>query len=91
MDTATRRQTYFKDLLFIARLDAVSKLQRDARHQSQYEAPGDNDHINVVWNEWAKEGKITKEQDELSRVLNFINERFPTEFMKSLPDGKASK
>lgn len=89
MDTAIKRQNYFKDLLFIARIDAVSKLQRDTRRQSQYEAPGDNAHIDVVWSDWIKEEKITKEQDELSRVVNYINERFPTEFMKSLPDKKA--
>ena len=91
MDTAIQRQTYFKDLLFIARLEDVSKIQQDARRKSQYEALGDNNHINVVWNEWVKEGKITKEQNELSRILNYINEKFPTDLMKSLPDKKVVK
>lgn len=79
MRTAISRQTYFEDLLFIARLEAVSKLQRDTRRTSRYEAPGDNDHINTVWNAWVKEGKITAEQDSLSRVLNYINEKFPSD------------
>lgn len=91
METAINRQNYFKDFLFISRLEAVSKLQRDTRRQSQYEAPGDNAHINVVWNAWVKEGTITKDQDQLSRVLNYIDAKFPTDFMKSLPDKKAIK
>ena len=32
-----------------------------------------------------KDGKIANDQDELSRILNFINEKFPTDLMKDMP------
>ena len=91
MDMAIHRQVYYRDLLFIARLDAVSKLQQDTRRKSQYEVPGENTHINIVWDAGVKEGKITKEQDELSRIVNYINEKFPTDLIKTLSDKKVVK
>lgn len=77
---------YFTDLLLLARMERVSKLQRDVREQSLIEAPGDNDHINVVWETWKKEGRISADQDQLSRVLNFINTKIPGEFSKTMTD-----
>lgn len=71
------------DLLFLARLEQVSKIQRDVRRESQLEAPGDNNHINEVWQRWIVQGRITASQEELSRILNFIDQKIPTEFAKS--------
>lgn len=71
-----------KNLVLIAQLEAVSKLQLAVRRQSQYEAPGNLDHISVVWDEWRKNGKITDEQNELTRTTNLINEKIPADFMK---------
>lgn len=82
VDNAKSRLHYYFDLLFLARLEQVSKLQRDVRRQSQIEAPGDVDHINVVWQSWRQQGRISDGQEELTRVLNYINEKIPTEFAK---------
>lgn len=84
IEAATRRAAYYEDLLFVSRLEAVSKLQRDVRRRSQFEAPGDNAHANTVWEAWRKDGKISADQNKLSSVLNFINEKIPTEMMKDM-------
>lgn len=75
--------THSKNLVLIAKLEAVSKLQLAVRRQSQYESPGNIDHISIVWDEWRKNGKISDEQNELTRTTNLINEKIPSDFMKS--------
>lgn len=81
-EQAHSRLGYYFDLLLLARLEQVSKLQRDVRRQSRIEAPGNMDHLNVVWNEWVKQGRISDGQNELSKVMNYINEVIPSEFSK---------
>lgn len=72
-----------KDLVFISKLENVSKLQLEARRSSHLLSPGDADYISVVWDQWKIEGKISSEQHNLTRALNYINERIPSEFMNS--------
>lgn len=80
---ATSNSDYYKDLLLLARLEHVSKLQRDVRRQSQLEAPGDADHFNVVWDRWRRENRISESEDQLSGVLNYIGKKIPTELGKN--------
>jgi hypothetical protein len=77
-----RMIAHSKNLVLISKLEAVSKLQLEVRRKSQYEAPENIDHISVVWDEWRKNGKITDEQNELTRFTNYINEKIPSEFTK---------
>lgn len=81
---AIGRENYAKDLLFVARLEAVSAIQQSVRRQSQFEAPGDQDHLKAVWEEWRSGGKITTAQNDLSAILNYISEKIPTNFAKDL-------
>lgn len=80
---ATSRWHYYTDLLLLARLEHVSKLQRDVRRQSLLEAPGDADHFSVVWEAWRRENRISENDNRLSGVLNYIGEKIPTELGKA--------
>lgn len=72
-----------RDLMFISKIESVSKLQLAARRQSQYESPGNINHFDVVWNSWKSSGRVSEQQDKISGVLNLINEKIPSDFAKS--------
>jgi hypothetical protein len=68
-----------KDFKRLATLESTSKLMLESWHQDQYESPGDLDYVGTNWGAWVRSGRVSKEQDEATRILNAINERFPSD------------
>lgn len=81
---AASNLNYYIDLLLLARLEHVSKLQRNVRRQSQVEAPGNFEHFNVVWEAWRREDRISDSENQLSGVLNYIGGKIPPQLAKDV-------
>ncbi len=84
-DQAASYSNYYLDLLLLARLEGVSKLQRDVRRQSLLEAPGDAEHFSTVWEKWKQQNRITEDQNKLSGILNYIGRKIPSDLVKNQP------
>lgn len=84
LQMALAKETLAGDLYFISQLEQVSKLLLESRRAALYEAPGDADKLGLVWAEWVKTGKVTSRQNELTSILNYLNEKIPPEIIKDM-------
>jgi hypothetical protein len=81
---AQNYKTLAEDLMRLRRLNLVSKLQLEARRQDQYIAAGDIKYSGTTWKEWVANGRLTRQQDNDSRILNVINDKIPADVVKQL-------
>ncbi len=57
--------------------ESTSKAVLASVRQDQYEAPGDTSFSGATWTRWVKEGKVTPQQEKMTRVINVVNEKIP--------------
>lgn len=73
---------YANTLLRLALLESTSKVMADALRADQYESPADLSYSGTNWKRWLADGRISSAQDSASGLINFINEKVPSDFMK---------
>ena len=74
--------TLAEDLQRLYQLNRLSQLALESRRQDSYISPGDIKYSGTTWREWVSEGRITRLQNENSKVLNAINEQIPADIVK---------
>lgn len=55
----------------------------DALRADQYESPADMSYSGTNWKRWLAEGRISPAQNTASGIVNFINDKIPSDFMKN--------
>lgn len=73
---------YANTLLRLALVESTSKVMADALRADQYESPADMGYSGTNWKRWVAEGRISSAQNSASGIVNFINEKIPSDFMK---------
>jgi len=74
---------YANTLLRLALVESTSKVMADALRADQYESPADMSYSGTNWKRWVGEGRISPAQNRASGIVNFINEKIPSDFMKN--------
>lgn len=74
---------YAETLLRLSLIESTSKVMADALRADQYESPADMSYSGTNWKRWLAEGRISAAQNRASGVVNFVNERIPSNFMKT--------
>lgn len=67
-----------EDLYRFALIENTSKKMLAALRQDQYESPGDQEYSGTTWARWEKEGRVSARENTLSQILNYINEKIPS-------------
>lgn len=74
--------TLAEDLQRLYQLNRLSQLALESRRQDSYISPGDIKYSGTTWREWVSEGRITRLQNENSKILNVINDQIPADIVK---------